>query len=33
MNNFVTKFAIFTVGAAIGSAVTWYFTKIINAQI
>lgn len=27
MNNFVTKFAIFTVGAAIGSAVTWYFTK------
>lgn len=27
MNNFVTKVAIFAVGAAIGSAVTWQFTK------
>lgn len=33
MNNFVTKFAIFTVGAAIGSAVTWYFTKIKYERI
>lgn len=33
MNNFVTKFTIFTVGAAIGSAVTWYFTKIKYERI
>ena len=33
MNNCVIKFAIFAVGAAIGSAVTWYFTKIKYERI